>query len=114
MRGEPVDAVLWVDQDRLQANDYNPNVVAPPEMRLLMRSIMADGYTQPIVGWEVEDGYEVVDGFHRNRVGREIPAIRKRVRGRLPVAVIKPRPDRQGRPDGRDDPPQPGPRYPHR
>lgn len=97
MKGEPVDCVLWVEQDQVQANDYNPNVVAPPEMRLLQRSIMADGYTQPIVAWPVENGYEVVDGFHRNRVGREVGAIRKRVRGRLPISVI--RPERTGRED---------------
>jgi ParB-like chromosome segregation protein Spo0J len=89
LKDEPVDCVLWVDAEQLQANDYNPNVVAPPEMRLLQRSIMADGYTQPIVAWPVEDGYEVVDGFHRNRVGREVGAVRKRVRGRLPVSVIR-------------------------
>src|SRR5690606_18768620 len=97
MKGEPVDCVLWVEQDQVQANDYNPNVVAPPEMRLLQRSIMADGYTQPIVAWPVENGYEVVDGFHRNRVGREVGAIRKRARGRLPISVI--RPERTGRED---------------
>lgn len=97
MRDEPVDCVLWVDQDDVHANDYNPNVVAPPEMRLLQRSIMTDGYTQPIVAWPVEDGYEVVDGFHRNRVGREVGAVRKRIHGRLPVAVINP--DRTGKDD---------------
>lgn len=89
MRGEPVDCVLWVRSEDVQANDYNPNVVAPPEMRLLQRSIMADGYTQPIVAWDTDDGpYEVVDGFHRHRVGKEVAAVRKRIHGRLPVAVI--------------------------
>ncbi len=88
MRREPVDCVLWVNAERLHANDYNPNVVAPPEMRLLQLSIMADGYTQPIVAWPDEDGFEVVDGFHRNRVGKEVGAIRKRTRGRLPITVI--------------------------
>jgi ParB-like chromosome segregation protein Spo0J len=88
MRREPVDCVLWVEADAVRANDYNPNVVAPPEMRLLQLSIMQDGYTQPIVAWPAEDGFEVVDGFHRNRVGREVGAVRKRVHGRLPVAVI--------------------------
>lgn len=97
MKAEPVDCVLWVEAGDLRANDYNPNVVAPPEMRLLQRSIMADGYTQPIVAWPVEDGYEVVDGFHRNRVGREVRAVRKRVHGRLPVAVIGS--DRTGKDD---------------
>lgn len=91
MHGEPVDCVLWVDADQVHANDYNPNVVAPPEMDLLKLSIMADGYTQPLVVWPTDqDAYEVVDGFHRNRVGREVGAVRKRVRGRLPVAVINP------------------------
>ena len=98
MRDQPVDCVLWVPSEHVHANDYNPNVVAPPEMRLLQRSIMADGYTQPIVTWpDGDDSYEVVDGFHRNRVGREVPAVRKRVRGRLPISVI--RPERTGRED---------------
>lgn len=88
MRNEPVDCVLWVKAEEVHANDWNPNVVAPPEMRLLQRSIMADGFTQPIVTWPVEGGREVVDGFHRNRVGREVRAISKRVRGRLPVVAI--------------------------
>lgn len=89
MAREPVDCVLWVRADALRANDYNPNSVAPPEMRLLQLSIMSDGYTQPIVAWpDAEGTYEVVDGFHRNRVGREVGAVRKRVHGRLPIAVI--------------------------
>ncbi|KAA5611902.1 ParB-like nuclease domain-containing protein [Rhodovastum atsumiense] len=89
MRSEPVDCVIWVRQDAVHANDYNPNSVAPPEMRLLQLSIQADGYTQPIVAMSEEDGrYEIVDGFHRNRVGREVGAVRKRVKGRLPIAVI--------------------------
>jgi len=89
LRREPVDCVLWVKADKLHANDYNPNSVAPPEMRLLQLSIMQDGYTQPIVAWpDGQDSYEVVDGFHRNRVAREVGAIKKRVMGRLPVAVI--------------------------
>lgn len=88
MKREPVDFVRWVHADELHANDYNPNVVAPPEMRLLQLSIMSDGYTQPIVAWPSGDGWEVVDGFHRNRVGREIGAVRKRVRGRLPITTI--------------------------
>lgn len=89
MRREPVDCVLWVKADQLHANDYNPNSVAPPEMRLLQLSIMQDGYTQPIVAWpDAEGSYEVVDGFHRNRVAREVGAVKKRVMGRMPIAVI--------------------------
>lgn len=89
MRREPVDYVRWVRAEELHANDYNPNSVAPPEMRLLQLSIMQDGYTQPIVAWPDGDGgFEVVDGFHRNLVGREVGAIKKRVMGRLPIASI--------------------------
>lgn len=89
MRREPVDCVLWVRADQLHANDYNPNSVAPPEMRLLQLSIMQDGYTQPIVAWpDAEGSFEVVDGFHRNRVAREVGAVKKRVMGRMPIAVI--------------------------
>ncbi len=51
-KSEPVDCVLWIKADEVVANDYNPNAVAPPEMRLLEHSIQEDGYTQPIVAWE--------------------------------------------------------------
>lgn len=89
MKSEPVDCVIWVDADQVHANDYNPNSVAPPEMRLLQLSIQADGYTQPIVAMKEEDGrYEIVDGFHRHRVGREVGAVRKRLKNRLPIAAI--------------------------
>ena len=85
---EPVDCVLWVKADKIQANDYNPNTVAPPEMKLLECSIQEDGYTQPIVSWKNEKQYEVVDGFHRNRVGRESPIVNARIHGYLPLTVI--------------------------
>lgn len=89
-QSEPVDLVQWVEADRVQANDYNPNVVAPPEMELLHLSVQSDGFTQPIVAMPDEAaGYEVVDGFHRNRVGREYEDIRKRTRGYLPVVAIR-------------------------
>jgi len=85
---EPVDCVQWVHNDRIQANDYNPNVVAPPEMKLLEHSINEDGYTQPIVTWFTDNHFEVVDGFHRNRVGKECQSVKKRIKGYLPLTVI--------------------------
>jgi ParB-like chromosome segregation protein Spo0J len=86
---EPVDCVLWVPGDTVIANEYNPNAVAPPEMELLAQSIAQDGYTQPIVSWAREDSiHEVVDGFHRNRVGKERPAVKERIHGYLPVVAI--------------------------
>lgn len=86
--GEPVDCVQWIAADEVQANDYNPNSVAPPEMKLLEHSITEDGYTQPIVAWRNGAHFEVIDGFHRNRVGKESPTVRERVCGYLPVTVV--------------------------
>ena len=87
---EPVDCVLWVKNSTVHANDYNPNSVAPPEMELLRLSISNDGYTQPIVSMDNNDGTrEVIDGFHRNRVGKECKDIQSRVHGYLPVVTIR-------------------------
>lgn len=85
---EPVDCVQWVKEELVIANDYNPNTVAPPEMELLHTSIQEDGYTQPIVSFAHDDIYEVVDGFHRNRVGKEYKDIKERIHGYLPITVI--------------------------
>jgi len=91
MKSEPVDCVLWVKNETVYANDYNPNSVAPPEMELLRLSIANDGYTQPIVSMLDESGEqrEVIDGFHRNRVGKECEEIQNRVQGYLPVVTIR-------------------------
>jgi ParB-like chromosome segregation protein Spo0J len=86
---EPVDFVRWVPATDVSANDYNPNSVAPPEMELLRLSIMADGYTQPIVAMEEDGRRTVIDGFHRNRVGKECVDVAERIRGYLPVVDIK-------------------------
>lgn len=95
---EPVDYVRWVKAEKVQANEYNPNKVASPEMELLYKSIKLDGYTQPIVVYKLENGnYEVVDGFHRNRVGKEYQDINERIHGYLPAVVIdKPLDERMG------------------
>lgn len=87
-KNEPVDCVQWVPANKVIANDYNPNSVAPPEMELLHVSIQEDGYTQPIVVYQHDDIYEVVDGFHRNRVGKECLDIKERIHGYLPVTII--------------------------
>jgi ParB-like chromosome segregation protein Spo0J len=86
---EPVDLVLWERSENVTANDYNPNSVAPPEMELLRLSIMADGYTQPVVTHLDDDGRVVVDGFHRTRVCKESPDVMARVNGYLPVVTIR-------------------------
>lgn len=89
-KSEPVDFVRWVKNPLVYANDYNPNSVAPPEMELLRLSIEADGYTQPIVSMSDNDGrYEVIDGFHRHRVGKECKDIQGNVHGYLPLVQIR-------------------------
>jgi ParB-like chromosome segregation protein Spo0J len=68
----PVVQIYWIPLSLIEANDYNPNVVAPPEMALLEKSIEKDGFTQPVVLWFREDGiFEIVDGFHRYQVARK-------------------------------------------
>lgn len=84
---EPVDCVLWVISNSVTANDYNPNAVAPPEMKLLAISIGEDGYTQPIVTWIENENREVIDGYHRHRVGRENKEINTRIHNYLPVVT---------------------------
>lgn len=95
---EPIDCVQWVKQENVQANEYNPNYVATPEMKLLYESIKLDGYTQPIVAYQLGNlKNEVVDGFHRNRIGKEHIDIKARLHGYLPLTFIdKPLDERIG------------------
>ncbi|MCM1548894.1 MAG: ParB/RepB/Spo0J family partition protein [Clostridium sp.] len=86
----PVYNILSVPIDKIRANTYNPNSVAPPEMQLLYESIKADGYTMPIVCYydKAADNYIIVDGFHRYRIMLEHKDIYEREGGMLPVSVI--------------------------
>lgn len=93
----PVYNVISVPIEKIQANSYNPNAVAPPEMKLLYQSIKMDGYTMPIVCYYLpeEDKYEIVDGFHRYATMLKHKDIYEREKGMLPVSVIdKPISDR--------------------
>ena len=86
----PVYNVIKVPLEKIHANSYNPNAVAPPEMKLLELSIWEDGYTMPIVCYRLPDSdeYEIVDGYHRYTVMRTSERIREREDGMLPVVVI--------------------------
>lgn len=86
----PVYQVRAVPVEKMVANTYNPNVVAPPEMKLLELSIWEDGYTMPCVCYYLPetDQYELVDGFHRYKVMLTSPRIYEREKGLLPVVVI--------------------------
>lgn len=86
----PVYNVIAVPVDKVRANTYNPNSVAPPEMELLETSIWEDGYTMPVVCYYIpaEDVYEIVDGFHRYTTLKTSKRIFERENGMLPVVVI--------------------------
>ncbi len=86
----PVYQVRAVPIDKIRANAYNPNSVAPPEMKLLEKSIWEDGYTMPVVCYYLaeEDLYEIVDGFHRYTILKSSKRIFERENGMLPVVVI--------------------------
>lgn len=87
----PVYAVNAVPIEKVRANAYNPNAVAPPEMALLELSIWEDGFTMPVVCYYIpeEDIYEIVDGYHRYTVLLTSERIRERECGLLPVVVIE-------------------------
>lgn len=89
-REEPVDCVLWVKNEHISPNDYNPNNVAPPEKKLLLKSIEADGFTQPIVVvHSTEEQYEIIDGFHRHELGKSKPSLKSRLKGYLPITCLQ-------------------------
>ena len=86
----PVYGVIAVPIEKIVPSSYNPNAVAPPELKLLYDSIREDGYTMPIVCYysKLRDQYVIVDGFHRYRIMLDYPDIYEREGGMLPVSVI--------------------------
>ena len=89
--GHPVSEVRWVDINKVEPNDYNPNSVAGTEMSLLYTSIKHDGYTQPIVTIydEEKNKYIIVDGFHRYFICKTNKDIQESTDGHVPIVVIK-------------------------
>ncbi|MFW0767674.1 IbrB-like domain-containing protein [Trabulsiella odontotermitis] len=86
---QPVDCVLWVKQETVAPNDYNPNNVAPPERRLLQKSLEADGFTQPVV--VVSRGsqrFEIIDGFHRQELVKTKNVLKAQLKGYLPITCL--------------------------
>ena len=86
----PIYNIISVPIEKIEPNTYNPNSVAPPELKLLYDSIKEDGYTMPIVCYhdKTKDIYIIVDGFHRYRIMLDYPDIYERENGKLPVSVI--------------------------
>ena len=84
MKKQPLDKITWLDRDLLKPNNYNPNKVAPPELKLLKISILEDGWTQPIV---INADYSIVDGFHRWTVSGH-KEINELTDGKVPVVIL--------------------------
>lgn len=89
LKHHPVDFVAWVKSDDVEANEYNPNAVAPPEMKLLYESILNDGYTMPIVSFKDDLKVRIVDGFHRRETERRNKDISDSTLGYVPITDIR-------------------------
>lgn len=92
-KNEPTDCVLWIKQQQVMANDYNPNVMSPTEKRLLETSLVKDGYTQPVVVLPIQQSknkptqWQVVDGYHRYLLSKK-NSLNKRINGYLPITIL--------------------------
>lgn len=89
LKHHPVDFIRWVKSEKIEANEYNPNAVAPPEMKMLYESIANDGYTMPIVSFPDDDIIKIVDGFHRRETERRNKDISESTMGYLPLSTIR-------------------------
>lgn len=89
LKHHPVDYVFWEKSSNVEANEYNPNAVAPPEMQLLYESIFNDGYTMPIVSFKDTEIIRIVDGFHRRETERRNEDISKSTHGYIPLTQIR-------------------------
>lgn len=89
LKHHPVDCVLWVKSEDVEANEYNPNAVAPPEMKLLYESILNDGYTMPIVSFKDVSTIRIVDGFHRRETEKRNADISESTLGYIPITTIR-------------------------
>lgn len=89
-KSQPVDCVLWIKQETVSPNNYNPNNLAPPEKRLLFTSLETNGFTQPIVVLkEGQEHYSIVDGFHRHELASGKATLKKRLKGYIPVTCLE-------------------------
>ncbi len=85
---QPVDCVIWVKTEEVQGNDYNPNHMDTLEKKLLQRSLIKNGFTQPIVACHQDEGDIVVDGFHRYLLCQTDTVLQERLKGYIPVSRI--------------------------
>lgn len=97
LKHHPVDYVQWQSSEDVEGNEYNPNEVAPPEMRLLLTSIKEDGYTMPVVANPDKPIIEIVDGYHRRKCERVSREIHESTYGYIPISLIRPENRTEGR-----------------
>lgn len=86
MTNEPISNIVWLDASSLNANDYNPNVVFTPELKLLEKSILKTGWVQPIL---VTPEGTIIDGFHRHRLAQDSARLKEKYGGKVPCAVMQ-------------------------
>lgn len=84
-KDDPINNVEWVDVDKLNANDYNPNVVLNKELKLLELSVLTNGWIQPVL---VNKDYTIIDGYHRSFLSRQSTALREKYNGKVPCVVM--------------------------
>lgn len=82
---DPINNIQWLDAHELEANDYNPNAVFSPELKLLERSILRTGWVQPVL---ISRDKIIIDGFHRWSLSKDSKAIRAKYNGKVPCAVL--------------------------
>ncbi len=81
----PLSTLQWVDRGIVKPNDYNPNKVSKQHLDLLKQSILANGWTLPIV---VRPDFTIIDGFHRWTVAGENP-LYSMLEGKVPVVIVE-------------------------
>lgn len=85
----PIDSIRWIPVERLEANDYNPNVVYNQELKLLELSLLKQGWIQPVLACKEDDKYVIIDGYHRWWLTKNKQQCREMTDGMVPCAVLE-------------------------
>lgn len=82
---QPIDDIVWIEVDKLKANDYNPNIVLTKELNLLKFSILKNGWIQPIL---IDRNYEIIDGYHRATLVKQDKKLKIFTKGKVPCSIL--------------------------
>lgn len=80
----PLKKLQFIDRDLVKPNDYNPNKVLEKNLKLLMESILSNGFCFPIV---IRPDYTIIDGFHRWMVSGREP-LKTLLGNKIPVVIV--------------------------